>query len=85
LHLLQGGNAKLGDALLHCSIYILSEFVNLFMETIMQHHVDLATDMADMTRLEAEARRQRAAFMAEMLTAGWHAFTSLFAAHRTAS
>ncbi|MBN2759140.1 MAG: hypothetical protein JXQ79_01460 [Rhodobacteraceae bacterium] len=51
----------------------------------MQHHTDFAADMADLTRLEHEARRQRAAFMAEMLTAGWHAFTSLFAAHRTAS
>lgn len=51
----------------------------------MQTQTDLAAEMADMTRLEQQARRERAAFMAEVLTAGWHAFTSLFAAHRTAS
>jgi primosomal protein N'' len=51
----------------------------------MQDQTDFAADMADLTRLEQQARQQRAAFMAEMLTAGWHAFTSLFAAHRTAS
>ncbi|CUX80807.1 MAG: hypothetical protein HLUCCA05_06560 [Roseibaca calidilacus] len=51
----------------------------------MHKNDNFATDMADLTRLEHEARRLRAAFMAEMFAAAWHGFVSLFATRRTAS
>lgn len=51
----------------------------------MHDHTDFAADMADLTRLEREARQLRAAFMAEMLGAAWHGVASLFVTRRTAS
>lgn len=51
----------------------------------MQDDTDFAVDMADLTRLEREARQLRAAFMAEMLTSAWQGLASLFATRHTAS
>jgi hypothetical protein len=44
-----------------------------------------STDIADLTRLEREARRERAAFIAQMLGAGFQAMAQFFTARRTAS
>jgi len=51
----------------------------------MQTQTDFAADMADMTRLQREARHLRAAFTAQMIAAAWHRLAALFTTHRTAS
>ena len=85
MQLAQGGTAKLADAVLRRGVYMNVTAVNLCMEHEMQDHPDFAADMADLTRLEHEARQMRAAFMAEMLATAWHGLTNLFAPRRTAS
>ncbi len=45
---------------------------------------DLRTEMADITRLEYEARRMRAAVMADLLRRGWHALFAAVSHRRTA-
>lgn len=51
----------------------------------MQDRPDFATEMADLTRLEHEARRLRAEFMAEMFAAAFHSIANLMTQRRTAS
>ncbi|MCL1628727.1 MULTISPECIES: RSP_7527 family protein [Roseinatronobacter] len=51
----------------------------------MQDRPDFAADMADLTRLEHEARRLRTAFMAEMFAAAFHGIANLMTLRRTAS
>lgn len=48
----------------------------------MQHHDPFSTDIADLTRLEREARRQRAAYTRHLLSVAFHAIAHLFTARR---
>ncbi|NBB97748.1 MAG: hypothetical protein GVY34_06180 [Alphaproteobacteria bacterium] len=51
----------------------------------MQDQQDFAADMADMTRMEHEARQMRAAFMADSIAAAFRAVAQILTPRRVAS
>ena len=74
----KAGIAKLVDALLHRSIYMTAANGICARSRTLHKNDNFATDMADLTRLEHEARRLRASLHGrDAFAAASHGFVSL--------